>query len=93
MRKHRRQQLHYPAFIVPGPGRAPLKCMLSDVSKSGAKIALSDDQELPDEFILLLSTDGRTRRNCRVVWRDDGRTGVEFFRGRLGGEWTAKSRE
>ncbi|MGH6769058.1 MAG: PilZ domain-containing protein [Xanthobacteraceae bacterium] len=83
MRKHRRQPLHYPAWILLRPDHAPLQCMLSDVSNSGAKIAVSDDHELPEEFILILSPGGGTRRNCRVVWREGGRLGVEFFRGKL----------
>jgi hypothetical protein len=86
MRKHRRQPLHYPAVILLGPDRPPIPCTLSDISNSGAKITLSDEQELPDRFILVLSRGGNTRRNCRVVWREDGRTGVEFFRGPLNGK-------
>jgi hypothetical protein len=90
MRKHRRQPLHYPAWVVLGPDRAPLKCSLSDVSNSGAKIAISDDQELPEEFMLILSPGGGTRRNCRVVWREGGRLGVEFFHGKLAQVATSK---
>jgi hypothetical protein len=78
LRKHRRQPLHYPAWIVLAPDQPPSKCMLSDVSKAGAKISLAGDLEAPEHFMLLLSADGRTRRMCRVAWRDGALMGVEF---------------
>ena len=82
-RKHPRQALHYPAWIVLGADQAPYKVMLSDVSRSGAKISLAGHLEIPEEFVLLLSEEGRTRRNCRAVWRDNNCMGVEFLRGSL----------
>jgi PilZ domain len=91
MRRHRRQTLSYPAWIILGPDTKPIKCLLSDISNSGAKLGISDDQELPDEFILLLSSQGRTRRKCRVIWRQAGRMGVEFFRGPIAEKRTPRS--
>ena len=79
-RKSRRQSLHYPAWIFLGPEQPPHKCMLSDVSNSGAKMIIQGDLEPPPEFILFLSADGKTRRNCRVVWRNGASLGVEFTR-------------
>lgn len=81
LRRHKRQPLHYPAWIVLAPDQKPLQCMMSDVSKSGAKIAFSGDADIPDQFMLLLSTDGKTRRKCRVAWREGTRIGVEFLAG------------
>ena len=78
-RKHRRQPLHYPAWIELAADQPPYKCMLSDVSKAGAKISIAGHLEIPDEFILLLAEDGSTRRNCRVVWREGTHMGVEFL--------------
>ena len=80
LRKNRRQALRYPAWIVLGPEQPPHKCMLSDVSNTGAKIRTEGDLEPPPEFILFLSADGKTRRHCRVVWRDGASLGVEFTR-------------
>jgi hypothetical protein len=79
LRKRRRKALHYPAWILTGPQAAPRKCMLWDVSDAGARVTGVDD-DLPEEFILLLSKDGNTRRRCRQVWRTDDRVGVEFLR-------------
>jgi hypothetical protein len=78
-RRHRRQPLNYAAWIVTSPTSKPLQCMMSDVSKSGAKLAYKGDAELPDRFMLLLSNDGKTRRMCRVAWREGSRMGVEFL--------------
>jgi hypothetical protein len=80
LRRHRRQPLHYPAWIVLAADQPPYKCMLSDVSKAGAKISIAGHLEVPDEFSLLLSEDGSTRRSCRVVWRESTHMGVEFTR-------------
>ena len=84
LRKHKRQPLHYPAWIFLAPDRKPLECMMSDVSKSGAKIMFSGDDEIPDQFMLLLSADGKTRRKCRVAWREAKRLGVEFLGAPIG---------
>ena len=80
LRRHRRQTLHYPAWIVLDPGQPPYRCMLSDVSKMGAKITIAGHLELPPQFTLLLSEDGRTRRTCRVAWREGTVMGVEYLR-------------
>jgi len=82
LRKHRRQPLHYPAWLVLTADQPPYKVMLSDISKAGAKIAIAGHLEIPDEFLLLLSDKGGTRRRCRVVWREGTRIGVEFLRGK-----------
>jgi hypothetical protein len=78
LRKRRRKTLQYPAWILTGPGDAPRKCMLSDISDTGARVTGLGEDDLPQEFVLLLAKDGSTRRRCRQVWRNDGRVGVEF---------------
>jgi len=78
-RKHRRQPLHYQAWIVLGRDQPHHKCMLSDVSKTGAKIKVEGDLEPPPEFVLLLAEGGSSRRNCRIVWRDGADLGIEFL--------------
>ncbi len=80
LRKHRRQPLHYPAWLVLAADQPPYKVMLSDVSKAGAKISIAGHLDIPDEFLLLLSDKGQTRRLCRVVWREGTLMGVEFQR-------------
>jgi hypothetical protein len=79
LRKRRRKPLHYAAWIVIGPTAQPRKCMLSDISDTGARLT-GIQEDLPQEFLLLLSKDGSPRRRCRKVWRDGDRIGVEFIR-------------
>jgi hypothetical protein len=51
---------------------------MSDVSHTGARLVLEDDDELPDSFLLLLTRNGGTRRQCRVIWRAGMTVGVAF---------------
>jgi hypothetical protein len=78
-RRHRRQPVHYPAWMVFGPGQPPQRCMLSDISTSGAKIMVDDDLDPPPEFKLLLSAKDNKPRTCRIVWRDGPIVGIEFL--------------
>jgi hypothetical protein len=78
-RRHRRQPVHYPGWIVFERGHAPYQCMLSNISASGAKIRFDDNLQPPSEFTLLLSPTGGKRRHCRVKWRDGDCVGVEFL--------------
>jgi hypothetical protein len=53
-----------------------------DISDTGARLKTDASQALPDEFILLLSHDGRLHRQCTVAWRSATAVGVRFFTGR-----------
>lgn len=79
LRKGPRRHFHYSAGIVTDGGKVPARtCTISDISQSGARLALDSDEELPDRFILLLSRNGDARRHCRVIWRTGAIVGVEF---------------
>jgi hypothetical protein len=79
LRKKPRRAFHYTARIVTDPTALQLSCAIADISESGARLTLEhDDDLLPETFVLLLTPDGRTRRECRVVWRDGATVGVEF---------------
>jgi len=56
--------------------QAPIKCVLTDVSELGARLAVDCATVLPNEFMLVLNNE--LRRWCRVKWRSDGHVGVEF---------------
>ena len=77
LRKKPRRVFHYNARIVIG-GEVPIACSIVDISEIGARLALENETEIPDEFVLLLTPKGTPRRNCRVVWRDGLALGVEF---------------
>jgi hypothetical protein len=78
LRKNPRRQFHYTARIMADKNTPLIACSISDISESGARLALEVDGELPDTFILLLTPNGGARRHCRVVWRDGTSVGVEF---------------
>jgi hypothetical protein len=44
-------------------------------------MGLDTDAELPDGFLLLLTSNGGARRHCRVVWRTGTSVGGEFIEG------------
>ena len=54
-RKSKRVALRYPAWIERSGGYL-VDCGVSDISVSGAKISLDDDANIPDHFILFLSS-------------------------------------
>ena len=82
LRKHRRQPMHRVGWIYLGRDVLPNPCSISDISDTGVRLKLPNDFNIPTEFTLLLTLDGRTRRRCKVVWRDQGVIGAEFI-GRL----------
>lgn len=49
-----------------------------DVSDDGARIKLVAAEELPEEFLLSLSRDGKVRRRCELRWRKNDTLGVRF---------------
>jgi len=60
-------------------GSADLRdCRMVDVSAFGARLELENVESVPDKFILVLSHDGRLRRQCSVVWRSENSIGIEF---------------
>ena len=75
LRKSPRFEVHYFAQIDFDGLPAPLRCIICDISASGAKLTVAGGQNVPDEFTLIL------RRRCRVVHRYDGQIGVHFVQG------------
>jgi PilZ domain len=81
MRAERRQ---HPRYIInriakfqADAGSLPRDCMITDMSKQGARLFV-DSVEVPDQFDLLISGDKGVRRGCQVVWRLGGEIGVAF---------------
>jgi hypothetical protein len=75
LRKSPRHEIHYLAHIDVEGRPAPLSCIIWDISASGAKLTIKEDQHVPDEFTLVF------RRHCRVIRRYDGQIGVQFVSG------------
>ncbi len=76
-RASKRQPLRYTAWVALGAGERH-GCVVSDVSVTGARIDVQDSDELPDHFVLMLTSNGAARRFCRVMWRKPTQVGVQF---------------
>jgi hypothetical protein len=78
-RKALRRPMRYTAWVAL-EGDQLHGCALSDISESGARIDIDDSKSIPDNFMLLLASNGSARRRCRVVWRKPRQLGVTFNR-------------
>lgn len=67
------------ASIFIGSSSPLFPCKMLDVSDAGARLQLDVPGTLPDEFILVLSRDGRLSRKCRIRWRRRDMVGVRFL--------------
>jgi hypothetical protein len=54
-------------------------CTVLDIADNGARIAIDDSRELPDEFLIRMQSSGFPIRRCRLIWRTDSAAGVEFM--------------
>jgi len=79
LRSSTRRFVRQGAKIVAADGSALGTCQMLDVSGTGARLKTDAPGALPDEFILLLSHDGRLRRRCSVAWRSETAIGVRFI--------------
>jgi hypothetical protein len=73
-----RQHLSWDCALMTLSGALVTPCALRDISITGARIAVSDPAGIPDEFVLLLTKNGRVRRSCSLVWRGETNIGVRF---------------
>ena len=76
-RQHQRYTINRIAKFQADSGSLPRDCMITDISKQGARL-FADGVDVPDQFDLLISGDKGVRRECRVVWRLGGEIGVAF---------------
>ena len=77
-RKTVRKPIERFVWIDLGDGAPVTQCRLSNMSDNGAKLILPSPRELPANFILHLSKDGRVARKCRMVWNSGKDVGVAF---------------
>jgi PilZ domain-containing protein len=78
-RKHPRRHVQQFGMILNSDGSVPVRCTMVDVSASGARLKLNATSEVPDEFTLVLSREGRVRRRCQIVWRREDMMGIRFL--------------
>lgn len=84
-RKVCRSSLERRVWIDLGDGSPVVECVLRDISDTGAKLLCTAPKELPDQFVLRLSMDGRVARKCRVAWKSGNEIGVAFVARFVGG--------
>lgn len=53
-------------------------CRLGDISATGAKIFVQNPEEVPEDFVLMLSERGKVMRLCHVIYRGEKQIGVAF---------------
>lgn len=76
-RKSPRRQMRYTAWLAL-EGNELHGCALHDISHTGARIDVENSDIVPDRFVLLLSSNGKARRTCQVIWRQPHQIGVHF---------------
>jgi len=70
--------MRWEALILQFDGSVVGRCLLVNVSDSGARLIMSSVEDVPDCFELVLSRKGEVRRQCEVTWRREKSVGVRF---------------
>ena len=79
-KREARKSLRQPGWITLEGGFAARPCVVEDLSASGAKVTVEDNNTLPAKLKLSFSRDTRNGRPCEVVWRSGKTVGVKFVR-------------
>src|SRR5690349_18785206 len=81
-RRNRRKSFTYRVSISRGPLLPAVACEIEDVSHSGVRLRLPEDQPLPQRFLLFLSATAQAGKLCEVRWRKGLDVGIEYVRRR-----------
>jgi hypothetical protein len=73
-----RQNFDRVAKIVSVDGTFALDARILDISASGTRLMVTNSSQVPDEFLLALTGDGKVHRVATVMWRADDEIGVRF---------------
>ncbi len=79
-KREARKSLRQPGWITLDGGFAARRCVVQNMSSTGAKITIDDPNMLPAKLRLAFTRDARTGRPCEVVWRRGKSVGVKFVR-------------
>src|SRR5687767_7070045 len=71
-----RRTIREPAVVM-SDTESGARCLITDISARGARLALKNDAALPSIFELLCTRSGRSVRVC-LVWQRDRQVGVSF---------------
>jgi hypothetical protein len=78
-RRFPRKKISTVGFLYTAEGWPLGECRIKDISTGGARFSHTLAEELPAEFLLSFSRDGRVRRRCEVRWRAEKEVGVRFL--------------
>lgn len=78
-RRFPRKKISTVGFLYTAEGWPLGECQIKDISTGGARFSHKLSEELPAEFLLSFSRDGRVRRRCEVRWRTEKEVGVRFL--------------
>jgi hypothetical protein len=85
----------YMGWIVADDDTHAIRCLVTDVTRAGARVKLFAAADIPHEFTLHFTRTGNASIRCHVDWRGDGEAGVEFVseppRARRPGEAAARA--
>ena len=79
-KREARKSLRQPGWITLEGGFAAHPCVVEDLSSSGARVTVEDNNTLPAKLRLAFTRDARSGRPCEVVWRRGRTVGVKFVR-------------
>jgi hypothetical protein len=79
-KREARKSLYQPGWITLDGGFAARRCVVRDMSSTGAKLTMEDSSALAGRLRLAFSRDARTGHKCEVIWRRGKSLGVKFVR-------------
>jgi len=75
-----RKSVQQSGWITLDGGFAARRCVVHDMSSTGAKITVENSSALAGRLRLAFSRDAKTGRRCEVVWRRGKSFGIKFVR-------------
>ena len=69
----------HPGAVV-ADGELIGECSIHDISEKGVQFSIDEGTDVPTEFTLVLSKNGRVRRECQRIWRNGSDVGASFVR-------------
>jgi hypothetical protein len=80
-RQEARQRCYRPAKIRLAAGARACDCLIIDMSDGGVRLNV-EGLNVPDEFVLLISNNGRLQESTyKAVWRFGNELGAQFVSG------------
>ena len=78
-RQHVRELVDYPCWIAAEDGKPFIEARVANISTGGAMVRFRKHVQLPDNFALYMTREGKVGRLCKVIWRSPGAIGVTFI--------------